>query len=36
MPALVRFGETDTLDVKRDQILRYVGFAMDQLRCDDR
>eukprot|EP00878_Enallax_costatus_P011969 GHUV01012497.1.p1 GENE.GHUV01012497.1~~GHUV01012497.1.p1 ORF type:complete len:1028 (+),score=282.75 GHUV01012497.1:49-3132(+) len=35
MPALVRFGEPDTLDSKRDQIMRYVGFAMDQLHCDD-
>lgn len=34
--ALVRFGEQDTPDAKRDQVLRYVGFAMDQLHCDDR
>lgn len=36
MPALVRFGEPGTSDDKRNQVMRYVGFAMDQLHCDDR
>lgn len=36
LPALVRFGEPDTPPVKRDQVLKYVAYAMEQLRCTDR
>eukprot|EP00879_Flechtneria_rotunda_P019362 GHRR01020334.1.p1 GENE.GHRR01020334.1~~GHRR01020334.1.p1 ORF type:complete len:907 (+),score=281.55 GHRR01020334.1:278-2998(+) len=35
LPALVRFGEPGAAPAQRDQVLRYVSFAMDQLRCDD-
>lgn len=36
LPALVRFGEPDTQPAKREQVLKYVAFAMEQLRCRDR
>jgi hypothetical protein len=36
LPALVRFGEPDTEPAKREQVLKYVAFAMEQLRCTDR
>lgn len=36
LPALVRFGEHNTQPAKREQVLKYVAFAMEQLRCTDR
>jgi hypothetical protein len=36
LPALVRFGEPGTAAAKREQVLRYVSFALDHLRCNDR
>lgn len=36
LPALVRFGEPGTEPAKREQVLKYVAFAMEQLRCTDR
>lgn len=36
LPALVRFGEPGTPLAKREQVMRYVGFALDQLHCSDR
>lgn len=36
LPALVRFGEPGTAPSKREQVLKYVAFAMEQLRCTDR
>jgi hypothetical protein len=36
LPALVRFGEPGTAAAKREQVLRYVSFALDHLRCKDR
>lgn len=36
LPALVRFGEPDTPPAKREQVLQYVAYAMEQLGCTDR
>jgi hypothetical protein len=36
LPALVRFGEPGTPASKREQVLRYISYAMEQLHCDDR
>jgi hypothetical protein len=36
LPALVRFGEPGTDPSKREQVLKYVAYALEQLRCTDR
>lgn len=36
LPALLRGGEADAGPVLQQQVLRYLGFAIEQLRCTDR
>ncbi|KAF8061305.1 VPS18 [Scenedesmus sp. PABB004] len=36
LPALVRFAEPGTPRARREEALRYISFAIDQLQCDDR